>query len=84
MKLKPLASNMTELELEDYGKTKVLFSYQTPVAALNLSPTWYEKYGCAMIRTNKKWSVTTSKHINKWLDGAKAVEVPQETLDNLV
>ena len=84
MKLHHIKSNMTELETEQYGKTKILFSYDTPVAAINLSPEWHEKYGCACIRTSKKWSVTTSRHINQWLDGAKATEVDQSVLDGMV
>lgn len=74
MKLRVIGSNMTEVETE---KAVVLFSYSTPVAACMND-------GSGFIRTNKKWSVTTSKHINKWLDGAKANEVNQDVLDNLV
>lgn len=73
MKLYPIAQNVNEVETE---KARVLFSYKTPVAAF--------VFGQGYIRTSKKWSVTTSKHINKWLDGEKAQEVPQETLDTLV
>lgn len=86
MKLKPIGSNMTEIETE---KATILFSYRTPVAACLKEPVHipnnYPKV-CVpgFIRTNKYWSVTTSKHINKWLEGAKAVEVPQEVLDALV
>ena len=36
------------------------------------------------IRTAKFWSVTTSRHINKWLKGITEVtEVPQEMLTEL-
>jgi hypothetical protein len=73
MKLKQIASNMTELQLDD---AHVLFSYETPVAACI--------FGEGFVRTEKHWSPTTSKHINKWLDGVEAPEVPQEFLDNLV
>ena len=43
----------------------------------------------AYVTDEKYWSVTTSRHINKWLrDGHKDLprfkEVPQERLDNLV
>jgi len=74
MKLNPIKSNMTELEL---GNIKVLFSYKTPVACyhpgkIRTNP-WF--------KTNKKWSRTTSKHINQWLNGQTAIEVPQESLD---
>ena len=36
------------------------------------------------VRTEKWWSVTTSRHINKWLDGGTAKEVSQTYLDKLV
>lgn len=73
MKLNPIASNMTELTLLD--GTKVLFSYKTPVAA-QVNGTY--------VRTAKKWSMTTSKHINKWLDGVKAEEAEQPFFDTLI
>lgn len=81
MKLNPIGSNMTEIEV---GNLTVLFSYKTPVA--------YHEAGIGYAKTNKHWSVTTSRHINKWLklngydaersDGLR--EVDQETLDRLV
>jgi hypothetical protein len=77
---------MTELAIDVpgfRGETKILFSYQTPVAAMNLSPEWHDHFGGSFIKTSKKWSVTTSKHINQWLEGAKAHPVEQEVLDNL-
>ena len=72
MKLTPIASNMTEVITKD---ACVLFSYSTPVAA--------RTNGMAF-RTEKFWSKTTSRHINKWLDGQEAREVPQSYLDQLV
>ena len=75
MKLTPIAANQTQLNLND--GTEVFFSYRTPVAAY--LPTQ------GYIRTAKKWSVTTSRHINKWLKGITEVtEVPQEMLTELV
>ena len=73
--LNPTASNMTEVTLPT--GTTVLFSYRTPVAA--------RLHTGAIIRTNKKWSVTTSRHIGAWLaaDKARAQECEQEFLDNL-
>jgi hypothetical protein len=73
MKLNAIAANQTEVEIA--GNT-VFFSYKTPVAA-NLAEG-------GLIRTNKRWSVTTSRHINKWLAGASAKEVDQSVLDNLI
>jgi len=72
MTLRKVGSNMTELTLPN---AIVLFSYSTPVAA---------HIGAGFVRTNKKWSNTTSKHINKWLAGANAAEVEQEFLNQLV
>lgn len=82
MKIKPIASNMTELMLND--GTKVLFSYQTPVACKREFSTYTSYY-----KTSKKWSVTTSKHINKWFrdnlfTDVNVNSVDQEYFDNLV
>lgn len=69
MKLHQIANNMTEVET---NSGTIFFSYETPVA--------YERRG-QCFRTSKRWSVTTTRHINKWLDGRQAAEVDQETLD---
>ena len=74
MKIRQVASNQTELHLDDGAV--VLFSYETPVAAL--IP------GRGYVRSSTKYSVTTSKHVNQWLDGIKAAEVDQDVLDGLV
>ena len=74
MKLTPIAANQTELTLNN--GTQVFFSYKTPVAA-------YCSESGKFIRTNYKWSVTTSRHINKWLDGRVAVEVSQQCIESL-
>ena len=74
MQLTPIAANQTQLNLND--GTEVFFSYKTPVDA-KLPNYDY-------IRTSTKWSQTTSRHINKWLEGVNAKEVKQEVLDNLV
>lgn len=71
--LKPLGSNMTEIEIEGY---KVLFSYQTPVA-------YSDSVGLCFI-TDKYWSRTTSKHINKWLEGRPSKKIPQESINKLL
>ena len=65
---------MTELSLTN--GTDVLFSYETPVAAFI--------EGEGYVRTATKYSVTTSRHINKWLDGMVAREVDQGVIDALV
>ena len=70
MKLSNLGANKTAISFEN-GNV-VFFSYNTPVAAL---------MNGEYVRTSKKWSVTTSKHIGQWLDGIKAREVDQAVLD---
>ena len=67
MNLTPIGTNRTQLDLKD--GTSVLFSYSTPVAALTDNGYY---------RTSKNWSVTTSRHIDKWLQGAAYKEQPQE------
>ena len=74
MQLTPIATNQTQLNLND--GTEIFFSYKTPVAA-RLSTYRY-------IRTATKWSQTTTRHINKWLEGVTAETVDQEILNNLV
>jgi hypothetical protein len=70
--IKNLGANKTEL-WKDNGV--VFFSYETPVAA---------KIEGKLYRTSKKYSVTTSKHINAWLEHRHADEKPQEFFDSLV
>jgi hypothetical protein len=76
MKLRPIGPNVNEVTV---GELTVLFSYQTPVAAF--------VPGEGYLVTDKKWSKTTSRHINKWLAsmGVKtAVKVSQERLNAIV
>ncbi len=73
MKIKQVGSNMTELRLEN---VHVLFSYETPVAACI--------FGEGFVRTAQGYSQTTTRHINKWLDGVDAPEVPQAYIDALI
>jgi hypothetical protein len=79
MKVTPIGSNQTQVSLAD--GTEVLFSYATPVAALVPGKGW--------MRTEKTYSVTTTKHVNRWLNNnastyAKVALVPQWDLDQLV
>ena len=76
MRLTPIGTNQTEIETAD---ARIFFSYKTPVAAYI--------FGRGFVRTNKFWSVTTSRHINKWI-GVDAKtdtteKVDQVLLDNL-
>lgn len=73
LKLNPIGSNMTELTI---GGVTMLFSYKTPVAC--------HTEGKGYFKTSKKWSVTTSRHINKWLNGAEATEKPQSDFDSII
>ena len=79
MKLRPIGSNQTEVEI---GKYTILFSYQTPVA--------YHKVGSGYFYTGHKYSPTTSRHVNKWLldRGGSAECVPHaiflETMESLL
>jgi len=73
MQIKNIGSNMTELRLN--CGTSVLFSYETPVAC-NTTDGWF--------KTEQWFSVTTTKHVNKWLEGIKAQTRPQEFFNTLV
>ena len=73
IRVRQLKSNMTELKRDS---TTILFSYETPVAAHIPGKGYY--------RTEKFWSVTTSRHINFWLDGAEAKTRPQEFFNSFL
>ena len=72
MKIKSLGTNQTVIFT---GKAEILVSYETPVAA---------KINENYFKTDKKWSKTTSKHINSFFDGCKYEEKPQSFFDNLL
>ncbi len=83
MKLNPIGSNMNELTITKvkeangipYTETiSILFSYQTPVAGCD-----DESY----FRTDQKWGVTTSRHINKYVR-SDCRTVPQAWIDSLI
>ena len=69
--VKPLAPNQTEVHMDGII---IFFSYKTPVAC---------KIGDQYYRTTTKYSVTTSKHVNKWVK-APCEDVDQATFDKLV
>ncbi len=69
--------NMREATLSD--GTVVFASYSTPVAA--------HVPGKGYMRTSRKWSVTTTKHVNLWLarqNAGNVAEVDQDVLDALL
>ncbi len=74
MKLTKINTNESELTLK--SGTTILFSYSTPVAG------WDDE---GPFRTSTKWSVTTSRHINKYLGGSDIGRtVSQEWIQGLV
>ena len=78
MKITETGSNYTVVEIND--KLEILFSYKTPVAGYQRGIGVIAGY----FKTDKKWSVTTSKHINKYLKGITAIRImPQEQIDKL-
>lgn len=73
LKLRVIGSNQTELHLGN--GTVIFFSYDEPVAAV---------IDGDLIRTDKRWSATTQRHISQWLNGRTAQTVPQSEMDNLL
>ena len=80
MKLNKIASNVTEIIAAN--GSKIMFSYDTPVAG------HIENYG--FFKTSHKYSVTTTKHINKYLKDNAEFEtvsvnvVPQDLINSWV
>ena len=79
MKLTPIAANQTLVTFLNYSE--VFFSYKTPVAG------YHPDLG--YVKTNKWYSSTTTRHINKYLNFSNLsevniTEVEQEVIDNLV
>ena len=80
MKIKSLGKNIT---LVSTDKAIVLVSYETPVAAYirgNEATGTQPRY----VRTSKFYSTTTSKHINRYLDGVTAETVDPAELEALI
>jgi hypothetical protein len=78
MKIKAIAANQSEVHQDN--DTIVFLSYSTPVAAF--IP------GTGIVKTEKKWSATTSKHINAFIQrtnpASTVTEKPQSFFDSLV
>ena len=72
MQLRQIKKNQTELI---NGNKVIFFSYNTPVAACIENEYFI---------TEKRWSGTTTRHINKWLDGVTARIRPQNFFDGLI
>lgn len=73
MKAKNLGANRTEIQVNQ--NCQIFVSYETPVAA---------HIGGYFYRTRARFSQTTSRHINQWLDGVKATEKDQTFFDKLL
>ena len=76
MKLKPIKSNMIEINIKG---TSILFSYETPVAC--------HVIGKGYLKTSKRWSKTTQRHINQWLkmnDAGSVQVVDQSVIENIL
>jgi hypothetical protein len=73
MKVTSIGNNKTEFVTS--SGCVVLVSYSTPVACLENGKFY---------RTEEKFSVTTSKHINQWLGGVVAEYKPQNYFRNLL
>ena len=71
MQLKRIGYNQTVVMFNN--GTEVFFSYDTPVCV--------KTPGYDYLRTATYYSRTTSRHINKWLEGVTTKEVPQEVID---
>ena len=67
-----IGSNKIEIR---HGDNVFLVSYKTPVAAY-VKGVFY--------KTSTKFSRTTSKHINQWLNGANAQEIHQSVIENWI
>ena len=77
MKIKQIGSNMTVLTLNN--GTEVLFSYETPVAGFSGT-----SYAYRYFKTDEKWSKTTTRHVNKYLNGQDAAILGQWEINEMV
>ena len=75
MKLHSYATNRTVLIFNN-GTTEIFFSYETPVAGYS------DKLG--YLKTDKWYSSTTTRHINKYIDGKNHTVVSQSVIDDLL
>lgn len=91
MKLKQIASNMTEVRLND--SIVVLFSYETPVAFVDNNGLHITQGG-TLDNGQDILSRTTNRHINKWIESLQdrhfdvsrddSDSIDQSVLDELV
>ena len=74
MQLQSFAVNRTLLLFDD--GTEIYFSYETPVAGYS------NKLG--YVKTDEWYSSTTTRHINKYIDGKPHKVVSQSTINDLL
>ena len=74
MKIVNLGSNQTVLVLPNGDE--VLFSYEVPVAGFSIKAGYWKH--------QTKFSRTTNKHVNSWLNGKDAVEKSSDEIDELM
>ena len=74
MKVVQLGSNQTVLILPNGDE--VLFSYEVPVAGFSIKEGYWKH--------QTKFSRTTSKHINTWLNGKDAILKSSDEIDELM
>ena len=72
MKLRQIASNMTEVEFND--GTTVLFSYRTAVAGFDPA---HPDGVTGHFKTDKHYSATTTRHINKYFRDEWSIDPKQ-------
>jgi len=71
MNLSRIGTNEALIRFGD--STEVFYSYETPVAGYTIALGFF--------RTSKKFSVTTTRHINKYLQGCDAEIMSQESIE---
>lgn len=74
MEIVKIASNMKEARAVIHT---ILISYETPFAAYDIKKNEF-------LRTEKKFSQTTNKHINKWTEKIECKIMPQEFFEKLM
>ena len=74
MHVQSLGKNQTIVTVKDNNGHRIecLYSYETPVAVRCVN---------GLFKTERKWSVTTSRNVNKFI-GSDVMELPQEEFDN--
>ena len=74
MKVKPLGANQTLVTFPN--EDEVFYSYETPVAGFSIKEGYWKH--------QTKFSRTTTKHINSWLNGKDAILKSSDEIDELM